>query len=197
MDLTRRQFGGVVGGAALVVWGGAGAELGTIQVPAKVDKAHIRYLRATVDQLYERDQMVGGAALARGALRQFYRAQRMLGESDYGERTGQQLMTAAGELAVCVGWLAYDAGEHDLAHHLYTEAMTLADEADDGTLAIQVRGKNGAPGRAAGPQQDTWHRAASAAADRPGCRNGAAGPRTAGARAARGPRSHRPRRPRR
>jgi hypothetical protein len=120
---------------------GVGAELGTVQIPAKVDKAHIRYLRATVDQLYERDQMVGGAALARGALRQFYRAQRMLGESDYGERTGQQLMTAAGELAVCVGWLAYDAGNQDLARRLYTEAMTLADEADDSTLAIQVREK--------------------------------------------------------
>ena len=100
--------------------------------------------------------MVGGAALARGALRQFYRAQRMLGESDYGEHTGQQLMTAAGELAVCVGWLAYDAGDHDLARRLYNEAMTLADEADDTTLAIQVREKmalqavqlarNGTPG---------------------------------------------------
>jgi hypothetical protein len=141
VDLTRRQFGAVLGGAAFAGLTGASAELGTIQVPAKVDKAHIRYLRATVDQLYERDQMVGGAALARGALRQFYRAQRMLVESDYGERTGQQLMTAAGELAVCVGWLAYDAGDHDLARHLYTEAMTLADEADDGTLAIQVREK--------------------------------------------------------
>ena len=141
MDLTRRQFGGVMGGATLAAMAGVGAELGTVQIPAKVDKAHIRYLRATVDQLYERDQMVGGAALARGALRQFYRAQRMLGESDYGERTGQQLMTAAGELAVCVGWLAYDAGDQDLARRLYTEAMTLADEADDSTLAIQVREK--------------------------------------------------------
>ena len=156
VDLTRRQFAGVVSGAALAAWGGADAGFGTVQVPAKVDKAHVRYLRATVDQLYERDQMVGGAALARGALRQLYRAQRMLGESDYGERTGQQLMTAAGELAVCVGWLAYDAGDHDLARHLYTEAMTLADEADDGTLAVQVREKmalqvvqlarNGTPG---------------------------------------------------
>jgi transcriptional regulator with XRE-family HTH domain len=141
MDLTRRQFGGVMGGATLAAMAGVGAELGTVQIPAKVDKAHIRYLRATVDQLYERDQMMGGAALARGALRQFYRAQRMLGESDYGERTGQQLMTAAGELAVCVGWLAYDAGDQDLARRLYTEAMTLADEADDSTLAIQVREK--------------------------------------------------------
>ena len=141
VDLTRRQFGGVLGGVTLAGLTGSAAELGTIQIPAKVDKAHIRYLRATVDQLYERDQMVGGAALARGALRQFYRAQRMLGESDYGEDIGQQLMTAAGELAVCVGWLAYDAGDHDLAHRLYNEALALADEADDSTLAIQVREK--------------------------------------------------------
>jgi transcriptional regulator with XRE-family HTH domain len=140
MDLTRRQFTGVLGGAALAGVVGD-VELGTIQVPAKVDKAHVRYLRATVDQLLERDQMVGGAALVRGALRQLTRAQRMLAESDYGERTGQELMTAAGELAVCVGWLAYDAEDHDLARRLYTEAMTLADEADDGTLAIQVREK--------------------------------------------------------
>jgi hypothetical protein len=141
VDLTRRQFGGVLGGAALAGVVGSGAELSTIQIPAKVDKAHIRYLRATVDQFLERDQMVGGAALVRGALRQLARAQRMLAESDYGERTGQELMTAAGELAVCVGWLAYDAEDHDLARRLYAEAMTLADEADDGTLAIQVREK--------------------------------------------------------
>lgn len=141
VDLTRRQFSGVLGGAALAGLTGMGTESGNIQVPAKVDKAHLRYLTATVNQLYERDQMVGGAALARGALRQYRRAQRMLNESDYAERTGQQLMTAAGELAVCVGWLAYDAGERDLAHQMYSEAMTLADEADDTTLAVQVREK--------------------------------------------------------
>jgi transcriptional regulator with XRE-family HTH domain len=141
VDLTRRQFSEVLGGAALAGLFGTGGELGTVQVPAKVDKAHIHYLRATVDEFYVRDQVVGGAALARGALRQFYRAQRMLGESDYGERTGQELMTAAGELAVCVGWLAYDGGNHNLARHLYGEAMTLADEADDESLAVQVREK--------------------------------------------------------
>src|SRR5260370_7562231 len=100
VDLTRRQFGAVLGGAAFAGLTGAGAELGTVQIPAKVDKAHIRYLRATVDRLYERDQMVGGAALARGALRQFYRAQRMLGESDYGQRPRQHLITPPGHLPI-------------------------------------------------------------------------------------------------
>lgn len=139
VDLSRRQFGEVLAGTAIA--GLAGGGLDKIQVPDKVDRAHLRYLRATVDRLYEKDQMVGGGAIAQGALRQFRRARRMLDESSYGDQIGQQLMTAAGELAVCVGWLAYDAGNHDLARNLYNEAMTLADAADNDILAVQVREK--------------------------------------------------------
>jgi GNAT superfamily N-acetyltransferase len=59
----------------------------------------------------------------------------MLDEADYNEETGRQLMTAAGELAVCVGWLAYDADDQGLSRELYSEARLLADQSGDDGLA--------------------------------------------------------------
>jgi hypothetical protein len=91
-DLDRRTFGiGMLGLA-----GSAAISLDKVQVPARVDSAHIRYLRATVDRLYVRDQVAGGGALVRGALRQMHRIDRMIEEADYGEATGRELMAAAG-----------------------------------------------------------------------------------------------------
>lgn len=55
--------------------------------------------------------------------------------------TGRQLMSAAGELAVCVGWLAYDAGEQSLSRQLYSDARLLADQSGDDGLAIRAMEK--------------------------------------------------------
>lgn len=134
-DMDRRQFGGALLGVALT------AGLGRVQVPIKVDSAHLRYLRATVDRLYRKDQEVGGAALARGALRQYHRARRMLDESDYSDRIGNKLMSAAGDLAVCVGWLSYDAGDQTLSRQLYSEALLLASESGNDALSVRVMEK--------------------------------------------------------
>lgn len=135
MGMNRRQFsGGLVGLAAT-------AGLSQVQVPAKVDSAHVRYLHSTVEKLYTKDQSVGGGALARDGLRSYHRARRMLDEADYSEATGRQLMSAAGELAVCVGWLAYDANDQNLSRELYAEARLLADQSGDDGLAIRAMEK--------------------------------------------------------
>lgn len=131
MDVNRRQFGGGIVGLA------AAAGLSQIQVPAKVDSAHVRYLHSSTEKLYTKDQSVGGGALTRDGLRQYRRARRMLDEADYSEKTGRELMSAAGELAVCVGWLAYDGDDHVLARELYSEARLLADQSGDDGLAIR------------------------------------------------------------
>jgi hypothetical protein len=68
---------------------------------------HVRYLRSSVEKLWTKQRVVGGGALARDGLYLYQRARRMLDEADYNEATGHQLISAAGELAVCVGWLAY------------------------------------------------------------------------------------------
>ena len=134
-DMDRRQFGGSLLGLT------AATVLNQLQVPLRVDNSHIRYLHATLDRLYRQDQQVGGAGLARGALRQFYRARRMLDEADYSEQAGRELMTMAGDLAVCVGWLSYDTDNQTLTRQLYSEALLLANEADDDALKVRVMEK--------------------------------------------------------
>lgn len=136
MGINRRQFSG--GLAGLV----AAAGLSQIQVPTKVDSAHVRYLHSGVEKLYKKDQNVGGGALARDGLRLFHRARRMIDESDYSEATGRQLMSTAGELAVCVGWLAFDADDQSLARELYAEARLLADQSGDDGLAMRAMEKS-------------------------------------------------------
>jgi hypothetical protein len=110
-------------------------------IPAKVDSAHIRNLRASVDELYTKDQHVGGAALADAALDQYRLARHMLDEADYDELIGQQLMSIVGELAVCVGWLNYDGENQTQARELYSDAFLLVDQAGDVRLAVKATEK--------------------------------------------------------
>ncbi len=132
MGMNRRQFGGGIAGLA------AAAGLSQIQVPTRVDSAHVRYFHSSTEKLIMQDQSVGGGALTRNGLRLYQRARRMLDESDYNEKIGRQLMSAAGELAVCVGWLAYDSDDQVLARELYSEARLLADQSGDDGLAVHA-----------------------------------------------------------
>lgn len=135
VSLNRREFGSAVIGLAAV------AGLGQTRLPAKVDLTHVRYLRTSVERLYAQDQMLGGGALTRDGLRLYYRARRMLDESDYDDVTARQLISAAGELAVCVGWLCYDANDQALARALYSEARLLADQSGDHGLSVRAMEK--------------------------------------------------------
>ena len=135
--VDRRQFGGTLLGLGLVAATGPDK----IQVPARVGAPHVHYLRAIVDRLYRQDQQVGGAAIVYDALRHYHQARRMLDEADYSRQAGIDLTAAAGDLAVCVGWLAYDAGDHALSRHMYTDALALADEAGDDILRVRVMEK--------------------------------------------------------
>jgi hypothetical protein len=138
LDMPREalMFGGGLVNLAVA------AGLSQVQVPVKiVSAAHIRYFNASVEKLYTKDQSVGGGALARGGLRLYHRVRKMLDEADYGEAVGRQLMTVAGELAVCVGWLAYDASDHALSRALYSQARLLADQSGDHGLAIRAMKK--------------------------------------------------------
>lgn len=122
----------------LATIGGIGVGLDRMQVPSRVEGAHVRYLQASVDKLYLRDQHIGGATLARDGLRQYYRTRRMLEECDFSEDVGRSLLVASGQLATATGWLAYDAGAQPLARDLYAQALLLAQEADDTQLTIMV-----------------------------------------------------------
>lgn len=137
-DMDRRNFlrsAGVAVAAAVTL---PTLSYGGRLVPSRVDPSHLRSIRAAVDALYKQDQRIGGATLANAALAQYYDARQMLDQADYKEDVGRELMSIAGELAVCVGWLSYDAGDQRKARELYAEAFLLADQASDTKLAIQA-----------------------------------------------------------
>ncbi len=137
-DMDRRRFLRNAGTAVAAAVALPGTSYGGRTIPTKIDPADIRAIRAAVDSLYLRDQAIGGATLAQAALTHYYDARRMLDEADYREDVGRELMAIAGELAVCVGWLSYDAGNQRQARDLYAEAFLLADQAGDPRLTIQA-----------------------------------------------------------
>ncbi len=131
-DVDRRTFGGVAAGLL------ASAAVPGTQVPARVDAAHIRFLRECVERMCFRDQGIGGGAVLREALGHFRRARQMLDESDYNESVGRQLLVVTAELGLDCGWFAYDNGEQELARRFYSEAEALASDTGDSQLTVHV-----------------------------------------------------------
>ena len=67
-DVNRRSFGGFAAGAAAAVMLPQGT------VPPRVTVTHVRYLRTCAENLWQRDQAVGGAGIMKQALRKIGRA---------------------------------------------------------------------------------------------------------------------------
>jgi helix-turn-helix protein len=132
-DVDRRGFGGLAAGVAVAAMLPEG-----LSVPARVTASHVKYLRAGIDSLHRRDDTVGGGALLGSALRQWRLVRRMLKESSYTEAVGRDLLVAAGEMAMCAGWLASDSGDVRLARHLTSVAQALAGDAGDAALSTHV-----------------------------------------------------------
>lgn len=106
-------------------------------VPRVVSGSHVRYWRACTDGLYVRVRAVGGIVLLASALQQWQRVRLALRDGAGGE-TGRLLLAVAGDLALCAGCTALDAGHRRLARRLYAEARRLAGSAGDDVLAVHV-----------------------------------------------------------
>jgi hypothetical protein len=112
----------------------AAASLPT-NVPRTVSSSHVRYWRACTDVLYCRVRAVGGTALLPSSLQQWQRVAPAVQGSSTGE-PDSQLVAAAGELALCTGWIALDA--ECLTQPLYEKARELAVSAGDVILAVHA-----------------------------------------------------------
>jgi hypothetical protein len=115
----------------------AAAASPSVSIPRIVSGSHVRYWQACTDVLYVRGRTVGGTALLSSALQQWQR----VAAAVQGTRSGEpdlQLLAAAGELALCAGWIALDAQRLTLAQPLYEKARELAVSAGDVMLAVQV-----------------------------------------------------------
>jgi transcriptional regulator with XRE-family HTH domain len=129
--LSRRDFGGLAAAAGL------SAALPAVSAPRQVTSSHIRYWQACVGTLYARDRSVGGTALLPLAIQQWRRARLAARDPGNGEAAGQ-LLAAAGELALCTGWIALDGGQLPLARPLYEEARELAAGSGNTMLGVHV-----------------------------------------------------------
>jgi DNA-binding XRE family transcriptional regulator len=107
-----------------------------VSVPQISIGSHARYWQACTDVLYVRDRAAGGTALLSSALQQWQRVAPAVGASA-GE-PDPQLLAAAGELALCTGWIALDAEHLIVAQPLYEKARELAVSAGDVMLAAHV-----------------------------------------------------------
>ncbi len=108
-----------------------------MRVPQSASGSHARYWRACTDVLYIRDRAVGGTALLPSALQQWQRVAPAVQGANAGE-PDPQLLAAAGELALCTGWIALDAERLTMAQPLYEKARELAVSAGDVMLAVHV-----------------------------------------------------------
>ncbi|MGH3971822.1 MAG: helix-turn-helix domain-containing protein [Pseudonocardiaceae bacterium] len=141
--VDRREFNMAVlavGGAlALPDWAGMSPGTSANALEAKaVGTVHVEALRAAADQIRQRDQHVGGGALLNEAAHCLTRAKAMLDTATYSSEVGTALMAATGDLAMCAGWVAYDADRRDLARQWYSDALALAAEAGDDDLAVHA-----------------------------------------------------------
>lgn len=122
-DMDRREFSVLAAGLAAAA---------TLPMPARVDRAHVRYLRATLDQLRTQDNVAGGGAVLPRALRLFEHARQMLDESDYSPAVGRELLVVTADLGIKTAWSAFDANDQPLARRLNEKTALLADSAGDG-----------------------------------------------------------------
>jgi transcriptional regulator with XRE-family HTH domain len=129
--LSRRGLGGLAAVASL------STALPAMTAPRRVSGSHIRYWHACADTLYARDRSVGGTVLLPLAIQQWRRARLAARDPGRGEMAGQ-LLAAAGELALCTGWIAMDGGQLPLARPLYEEARELVGGSGDTMLGVHV-----------------------------------------------------------
>ncbi|WP_285584462.1 hypothetical protein [Actinoallomurus iriomotensis] len=108
LEVDRRSFNAMAAGLTV------GVVLPLIPVLSRVDAAHVRYLRACLDQIRSRYRDAGGGAALEEALRHFARARAMLDESDYTTSIGRQLLVVTAELGEAAGWAAYDRNDQKL-----------------------------------------------------------------------------------
>lgn len=117
----------------LVTWGVATTAVTGLGIASvgQVGVADVGRLQRTADRLHSLQYRHGGETLWQSAVVATNEGYLMLEQSSYGQDVGQQLLMATGRLQICAGWLAFDAGQHEVARGCFTDALALARQAGD------------------------------------------------------------------
>src|SRR3954470_23949210 len=115
----------------LMKWGMAATAAGLSSAGTTVGLTDVRRLQQAAARLHGLDQRHGGDTLWPAALVQAHDGMHLLEHGSYTEYVGQHLLTATGQLHICAGWLALDAGHHDVARDCFGEALAMSRQAGD------------------------------------------------------------------
>ena len=92
----------------------------------RIGQTMVEDLAARVHRLRLADDVLAGGDLIAPAFRELRAAARLYRDGTHSEKVGRALLTQVGELAQVAGWIASDAGHHDLAEHAYQFGLTAA-----------------------------------------------------------------------
>jgi DNA-binding XRE family transcriptional regulator len=104
------------------------------------DETYLESVRSHIHEIVALDNRFGGGDLVRLSSRFFHTVHNKIGAGAFEPRIERDLYAVAGELAEVVGWLAYDAEQHDLVRRMNQESLyftTLAGDRMIGLLTLQ------------------------------------------------------------
>lgn len=110
-------------------------ETSTWPVSRRIGLSDVEAVREMTSLFSRSDQRRGGGH-GRGAVMEYLKSDVIpqLNGVYVSEQTRHQMLSAAGELAYLVGWMAFDDSDHVLAREYFTYATKLANEAEDPPL---------------------------------------------------------------
>lgn len=123
----------------LIAWGATSAAAYIVSEKTRsIGIEDVSRLKRKTVRLHRLDQRYGSDGLWHSAISYATESYRLLENGVYADSVGSQLLKATGELQICGGWLAFDAGEHAAARSCYTEALGLARQANDAVIEIRA-----------------------------------------------------------
>lgn len=130
-DMKRRTLmrWSVAATAAASVSANAGSSVGM---------ADVKRLERAASRLHSLDQQHGGDSLWQAALVQAHDGAQLLEYSSYTDTVGRNLLIAVGQLQICAGWLAFDAGQQEVARTCFTDALAMSRQANDAQIETRA-----------------------------------------------------------
>jgi len=121
-------------------WGVATTAAASLSATAgtAVGMADVKRVQRAAARLHSLDQQHGGDTLWQAALAEARDGMQLLEYGSYTDTVSQHLLTATGQLQICAGWLALDAGQHEVARSCFGESLAISRQANDAQIETRA-----------------------------------------------------------
>jgi transcriptional regulator with XRE-family HTH domain len=120
---------------AAATMGGLASAITDPATIGRVGAGDVDRLSAAVRRLYALDYAHGGDQLWELAAARAAKGYALLEHGTYVPEIGARLLWVTGRAQLCAGWLAFDAGRHEIARAHFTEALALGRQGSDDRAA--------------------------------------------------------------